>query len=135
MRILIIDDSNMARHVLVRLLHNLGYKDIVAVESAEEGLRRLKTGRFDLIFLDWYLGGMSGLDFLRRIRGTPETKGIAVIMVTTMHERTSVIQALKTGVQGYFFKPVKAEIIEPKLREIEAKLATASEQDAEFSAG
>ncbi|MBN2036889.1 MAG: response regulator [Chitinispirillaceae bacterium] len=135
MRILIIDDSRMARYVLVRLLHNLGYKDVVAVESAEEGLRRLQTGRCDLILLDWYLGGMSGLDFLRRIREHPETRHIAVVMVTTMHERTNVIQALKAGVQGYFFKPVTAEMIEPKLREIESKIASATGSNATNSAG
>jgi YesN/AraC family two-component response regulator len=46
-------------------------------------------------------------------------------MVTTVNERNSVIQALKVGVQGYFFKPVTKEILEPKMKEIEAKLGLA----------
>ena len=127
MKILVIDDSNSARYVLVKILRDLGYKEIAAVESAEEGLKNCKNRTFDLILLDWRLGGMSGLDFLKRIRADPELKKIAVIMVTTVNERNQVVQALKLGIQGYFFKPVTKELMEAKLLEMEARIRAASE--------
>jgi two-component system chemotaxis response regulator CheY len=122
MRILIIDDSNSARYVMVRILREIGYKELVAVESAEDGLERLKTEKINLILLDWNMNGMSGIDFLKRIRAEQPTKNLPVIMVTTVNERNHVIQALKLGIQGYFFKPVTKEIMVAKLREIEAKI-------------
>ena len=122
MKILIIDDSNTARYVLVKLLRDLAYKDVCAVESAEEGLIRLKADRYDLILLDWNLDGMSGMDFLKIVRADANFKNVAIIMVTTVNERNSVIQALKVGVQGYFFKPVTKETLEAKLKEIAAKI-------------
>jgi two-component system chemotaxis response regulator CheY len=135
MKILVIDDSNSARYVLTKVLRELGYKDITAVESAEDGLLSCKTSRFELILLDWHLGGMSGLDFLKRIRADPDNKKTAVVMVTTVNERNQVMQALKLGIQGYFFKPVTKEMMEAKLHELEARILAASESSSAPPAG
>jgi CheY-like chemotaxis protein len=121
MKILIIDDSNSARYLAVKMVRDIGYNDIVGVESAEEALVKIKTENFDCILLDWNLGGMSGMDFLQKFRASPEHDKTAVIMVTTVNEKKNVLQALKVGVQGYFFKPVNAATLGPKLKEIEAK--------------
>ena len=121
MKILIIDDSNTSRYVAVKVIRDLGYKDVTAVASAEEGLVRLKGDKFDLVLLDWNLDGMSGVDFLKVVREDPSLKNIAVIMVTTVNERKNVVQALKLGVQGYIFKPVTKTMFDAKLKEIEAK--------------
>lgn len=126
MKLLVIDDSNSARYVLIRTLRELGYKDVVAVESAEDGLQRIKMERIDLVLLDWNLGGMSGLDFLKHLRADQATRTLPVIMVTTVNERNHVMQALKLGIQGYFFKPVTREMIEAKLREIEGRIKAAA---------
>jgi two-component system, chemotaxis family, chemotaxis protein CheY len=123
MKILIIDDSNAARFLAVKMVREIGYKHIVDVDSAEEALLKIKTMDFDCILLDWNLGGMSGFDFLREFRSDPGHNKTAVIMVTTVNERSSVLKALKVGVQGYFFKPINAATLGPKLKEIEASLA------------
>jgi two-component system chemotaxis response regulator CheY len=130
MKILVIDDSNSARFVLVKILRDLGYKEITAVESAEEGLLSCKSGKCDLVLLDWHLGGISGLEFLKRVRADPVLKKIAVIMITTVNERNQVMQALKLGIQGYFFKPVTKELMEAKLLEMEARITAASESSS-----
>jgi two-component system chemotaxis response regulator CheY len=135
MKILAIDDSNSARYVLTKILRDLGYKEVTAVESAEDGLQNCKNKKFDLILLDWNLGGMSGLEFLKRIRADPALKNIAVIMVTTVNERNQVMQALKLGIQGYFFKPVTKEMMEAKLRELEARILASSETSSAPPAG
>jgi two-component system, chemotaxis family, chemotaxis protein CheY len=135
MKILAIDDSNSARYVMIKLLRDLGYQEITAVESAEDGLQKCRTNKFDVILLDWHLGGMSGLEFLKRIRADPALKKIAVIMVTTVNERSQVMQALKVGIQGYFFKPVTKEMMEAKLRELEARILAASESSSDPPAG
>ena len=129
MKILVIDDSNSARYVLIKALRDLGYRDIIAVDSAEEGLQRVRLERLNLVLLDWNLGGMSGLDFLKHLRSDPKTKSLPVIMVTTVNERNQVMQALKLGIQGYFFKPVTREMIEAKLREIETRVSSVSENE------
>lgn len=122
MHICIIDDSNSARFLAAKVLRELGYKDVIALESAEAGIEWMKTDTFDLILLDWNMGGMSGLDFLKHLRSNPENRKVAVIMVTTVNEKSNIVQALKIGVQGYVFKPISAAAVGPKIKAIEAKL-------------
>jgi two-component system chemotaxis response regulator CheY len=135
MKILVIDDSNSARYVLTKVLRELGHKEITAVESAEDGLQSCKTNNFDVVLLDWNLGGMSGLEFLKALRADPVMHKIAVVMVTTVNERKQVLQALKLGIQGYFFKPVTKEMMEAKLLELAARIRDASESSSAPPAG
>jgi two-component system, chemotaxis family, chemotaxis protein CheY len=121
MHICVIDDSNSARFMATKVLRELGYKNVTALDSAEAGIEKLKTEQFDLILLDWNLGGMCGLDFLKHLRSDRNNDKTAVIMVTTVNEKSNVIQALKVGIQGYIFKPITAATAGPKIKEIEAK--------------
>ncbi len=125
MKILIIDDSNSLRFMMVKLLKDMGYRNLTALASAEEALPLLENEEHDLILLDWNLPVLSGLDFLKRIRSNPKTEKIAVIMVTTVHEKANILQALKIGVQGYILKPVDRLKLEDKLKQVEAELRTA----------
>ncbi len=52
-------------------------------------------------------------------------------MVTTVNEKSSIVQALKVGLQGYFFKPLNAALLAPKIKEIEARLNSSSTENAD----
>lgn len=125
MKIMIIDDSNSLRFMMVKLLKDIGYKNLTALGSAEEALPMLEKEDHELILLDWNLPVLSGIDFLKRIRSNPKTEKIAVVMVTTVHEKSNILQALKVGVQGYILKPVDRSKLEEKLKQIEAELKAA----------
>jgi two-component system chemotaxis response regulator CheY len=124
-KILIIDDSNSLRFMMVKLLKDMGYKNITALGSAEEAYPLISNEQFDLILLDWNLPVVSGIDFLKQIRSNPKTEKIAVIMVTTVHEKANILQALKIGIQGYILKPVERSKLEDKLKQIEAETKVA----------
>jgi two-component system, chemotaxis family, chemotaxis protein CheY len=128
MNILVVDDSNSARYVAVKTLRDIGYKNVTASESGEDALLRVNKEKFDCILLDWNMSGMSGLDFLKQLRADPAHDKTAVIMVTTVNEKSNVMLALKVGIQGYFFKPINAATLGPKLKELEAKLNPASQK-------
>ena len=72
MKIMVVEDSNTLRYIIVKLLKEFGYKDFAAVDSAEEALGLLANQSYDLILLDWNLPKMSGFDFLKLIRTKPE---------------------------------------------------------------
>lgn len=124
MKILVIDDSNSLRFMMVKLLKEIGYKNLTALGSAEEALPMVEKDEYDLILLDWNLPVLSGIDFLKKIRANPKTEKVAVIMVTTVHEKANILQALKIGVQGYILKPVERSKLEEKLKLIESELKT-----------
>lgn len=123
MKILIVEDSNTLRFMMIKMLKELGYKDLLAVATAEEALPIISNQKIDLVFLDWNLPRMSGYDLLRHIRSTPAIAALNIVMVTTMHERKNILQALKVGVQGYILKPVTKEVLLEKIKEIEGKAA------------
>lgn len=122
MKILVIEDSNTLRYIMVKMLKELQYSEITAVESAEEGIPLLKNETYDVLLLDWKLPQMSGVDLLRRIRANPSTASLSVIMVTTVHERKKILQAVQLGIQGYIIKPLDAKVVGKKLKEIEQTL-------------
>lgn len=122
MKLLVIDDSGTMRMMITKLLRELGYLDFTAVATAEEAIPLAFNNRIDLILSDWNLPKMSGLDLLNYLRNTPETRKIPLIMISSMHDRSAVLKALKAGVQGFILKPIRKEILASKLKEIEGKI-------------
>jgi CheY-like chemotaxis protein len=78
--------------------------------SGAEGLAMLKDGRVPktrrMILLDLNLPGMSGLEFLRQLRGDPELRATPVVVLTTSNDEKDRIDAYGLNVAGYLLKPV-----------------------------
>ena len=119
MKILIIDDSNTLRFVIIKMLQELGYRDIHAVATAEEAMPLVTNENYDLVLLDWNLPRMSGLDFLKYLRENHRTEKLKVIMVTTVQEKSNIIKAAKLGIKGYIIKPVTRELLSLKIAELD----------------
>jgi response regulator RpfG family c-di-GMP phosphodiesterase len=116
--ILIVDDEEDLRNLLVEALNDEGY----AAECAEGGaqaLERVRARHFPVIFTDLNMpGGLSGLELLREVHGLdPKAMGI---LMTGYATTESAIQALKRGAYDFIQKPFK-------LVEIEAALERALE--------
>jgi len=65
--ILLVEDSELVRETTIEFLNELGYS-VVAVDSAEDALVELERGRFDLVFTDISLPGMSGVMLVKQAR-------------------------------------------------------------------
>ena len=68
-RILLVEDSEEVRETTVEFIDELGY-DVIAVASAEAALAAIDADRFDVVFTDVSLPGMSGVALLKRVRET-----------------------------------------------------------------
>src|SRR5579862_6645778 len=100
--VLVIDDENEIRESLAQLLQFEGYTTDSA-PTADEGLRRLESGLFDLVLLDINLPDRNGLDVLQQIkRESPE---VGVIMITAYASTQTAFQASKQGADSYITKP------------------------------
>lgn len=106
--ILIVDDEQMMRDLLQRILTRDGYVVTVA-EDGETALRVLETQRVDLIMSDIKMPGMNGFDLLKIVkREYPET---VVIMMTAYGDTYTVKDALMLGADEYVSKPFKSHEI------------------------
>jgi len=107
MRILIVDDEEVLRDVLVTVLRDEGF-DVLLAASGEEALNVLDgETEIDLVILDIMLPGISGIDTLRSIRLS--TPSLPVIIITAFSSIDGAIEAMKHGAFHYIPKPFKNE--------------------------
>jgi DNA-binding NtrC family response regulator len=101
-RILVIDDDRSARLLLERVLVRAGHK-VTLVDNAEQGLKAIAEGGFDLLITDKNLPGTDGLEVLRQAREKQPT--MQAIMVTGFPTNETHTHARELGVFGYVTKP------------------------------
>jgi len=103
-RLLIVEDDPDISCLLVYILENAGYHT-TAVADCNRAWHAMSSSRPDLILLDWMLPDMSGVDFLRRLRGHSGFSDLAVIMVTARSEEADRVRGLEGGADDYIVKP------------------------------
>ena len=104
---MIVDDEEAARYGIRRALTTLGY-NITEAGSAEAARALLKQSEPDLLLLDVNLPGMSGLDFLRELKGS-NGNGPLVIIVTAHGSERMAVEAVKAGAYDYLSKPFELD--------------------------
>jgi CheY-like chemotaxis protein len=104
MATLIVDDSRTIRRVIRQVLENGIFK--LSIEEAVNGeiaLQRFKTGSYDIVFLDYAMPGLNGIETLDAILARqPKAK---VIMISAMHDENLESQALAHGAIAFLPKP------------------------------
>jgi two-component system, chemotaxis family, chemotaxis protein CheY len=111
---LIVDDSRVVRTVARRILEDLSY----SVEEAEDGMTGLRACREkmpDLIFLDWNLPSMKGVDFIKSVRGQQQGAHPFILFCTTESDPAEIASAMAAGANDYVMKPFDGGMIQAKL--------------------
>ncbi len=118
MKVLIVDDSRSMRRLITMALKHIGETDIMEAEDGVQAVHKLQEGIPDLILLDWNMPNMSGIEFLKRIKGHDKLKDIPVVMVTSEGKNTVVQEALDAGAEGYVVKPFKPQELAQRIRKM-----------------
>ena len=103
-RLLVVEDEDALSALLDYNLQKEGF-DVRLSADGEEALLLIEEDKPDLVLLDWMLPGLSGIEICRRIRARPETRDVAVIMLTARSEEDDRIRGLDTGADDYLTKP------------------------------
>jgi DNA-binding NtrC family response regulator len=106
--LLVVDDEKNMRLSLQTLLGDEGYA-VRAVESAEEGLKLLGREECFMVITDARLGGMSGYEFLPKIRA--EWPELPVVMITAYATPKLAVEVIKAGAMDYLDKPFAPEVL------------------------
>src|SRR3990170_4499525 len=111
--ILVVDDNEVACHLLKESLAEEGY-EVEIVRSGREAVKKGETVFYDLVITDLKMPDLDGLEVLKRYKQTsPET---LVIMITAFGSIESAIDAMKAGAFDYVSKPFKEEEIKIVVR-------------------
>jgi len=114
-RILAVDDSLTYLHELNDILGGEGY-DVILAHSGEEALEMLTYQRVDCILLDRLMPGMGGTEACRRLKASPTTRDIPLIMLTAMEDREAMIEGLSTGADDYVLKSSELDVLKARVR-------------------
>ena len=115
--VLVVDDNDFTRKIVLRVLNSLGLTSITDAGSAESALKLLEANTYDLIITDVHMPGLNGLEFAQLIRaGKTHAKPDTRIMVLTQFSQTEVLgTALALDVNGFLVKPIIPSVAEEKL--------------------
>jgi two-component system, chemotaxis family, chemotaxis protein CheY len=111
---LIVDDSRVVRTVARRILEDLSYC-VTEAEDGMAGLRACREKMPDLIFLDWNLPNMKGVDFVKSVRGQQGGAHPVILFCATENDPAEIATAMAAGANEYVIKPFDGEMVRAKL--------------------
>jgi signal transduction histidine kinase/CheY-like chemotaxis protein len=103
--VLVIDDIEVNRAVASDWLRRLGF-DVIAVETAEQGLREMTRTHVSLVLTDIVMPGIDGLEFIRRVRAHPELRDVPIIALSATSSAINAGKTLAAGANAFLPKPV-----------------------------
>ncbi len=116
-KVLVVDDSPTERFYLGDILRKGGY-DVVTAENGDDGVAKARSERPDIILMDVVMPGLNGFQATRQLSRDPATQAIPVIMCTTKGQETDRVWGMRQGASDYLVKPVSAETLLDKLKEM-----------------
>ena len=126
-KVLVVDDDPAVRKSIDRILSSKGYA-VITAESGEEALRKLNEEKYDLVYTDIRMPGMSGLEVAEQVKARkPWTP---VVIITGYGTDAAEARAKAAGVSSFMHKPLSPEMIEDSARDALAEPAAVAEAAA-----
>lgn len=117
LKLLVVDDNPHMRKLVVTVLQAFGAVQIFEAADAQRAWAMLRDINPDVVFLDWMMEGMTGLDLVRLVRTSAASPNpfVPVIMLTGYTQLDHVRAARDAGVNEFLAKPVSARAILTRL--------------------
>lgn len=110
MQILIVDDSELMRTIVEQVIREnlkeaaerVGFHHAA---NGKDAMDIFESGTIDLVFLDWNMPVLDGVEFVREIRSSGNK--VPIVMITSVTDSEKILQAAAAGVNSYVEKPVR----------------------------
>ncbi len=89
---------------------------ITGALTGEDALKKAQTEKFDLIVLDLMLPGIDGLEVAKRLKSSPKTSQIPILMLSAKGEEADIVTGLELGADDYITKPFSPRIMIARVR-------------------
>jgi putative two-component system response regulator len=131
-KILIVDDDEVAVEVLEHALSQFGYQVTVA-HNGREGLDLVRSGQFRMVVSDWEMPKMTGVELCEEIRRRSASGYVYVILLTSRHGTQSVVDGMNAGADDFVSKPFQPQELVVRIRAGERILSLESRELIIFS--
>lgn len=116
LRILVIDDSEFARHLIIRTLNLLGVASIDEAKDGKQAIPLINQNFYDLIFTDYHMPELDGFELLEYVRKQSNQPTVPVLMVTTEENKSSLAAIQHAGVTAIFDKPFEVAMVREEMK-------------------
>ena len=121
LKILLADDSMTAQNMGKKILVDAGY-DVVAVSNGAAAIKKISSERPDIAILDEYMPGYTGSEVCERVKASPETSKIPVLLTVGKMEPFDQVKANKVRADGVMIKPFEASDLIAAVQSIAQRL-------------
>jgi two-component system, chemotaxis family, chemotaxis protein CheY len=118
LNVLVVDDSNMARKHLSRVLNNIGISKLTMAINGLEAIEKIKADTFDLIITDFNMPEMDGQQLIEYVRTEMDNTFIPILMVTSEDNETRLGNVHQAGVSAICNKPFEPQSVREILFQI-----------------
>ncbi len=129
--VLIVEDNKINSIIAINMLQKLGIHKIDSASNGLEAIEKLKSNRYDLIFMDMSMPEMDGITATKIIRTDPEIlfNGIPIIAMTANAFEEDKNACIEAGMNGFITKPITLESVKGAIQSI---LHLTSTPDVDF---
>ncbi|REL27409.1 response regulator [Thalassotalea euphylliae] len=114
-RVLLVDDSTLARNHIRRVLNNLGLQKVTEAADGKEAIAALEDTMFDLVVTDYNMPEVDGRELTKYIREQSQQSHIPVLMVTSESSETHLANIEQDGVNALCDKPFEPQFVKKLL--------------------
>ena len=114
-RILVVDDEEDILELVRYNLAKEGYQ-VTGVLTGEDALKKALSENFDLIVLDLMLPGIDGLEVAKRLKNSPKTEQVPIVMLSAKGEEADIVTGLEIGADDYITKPFSPRVMIARVR-------------------
>ncbi|MEG2139332.1 MAG: chemotaxis response regulator CheY [Bilophila sp.] len=118
MRVLVVDDFSTMRRIIKNILRQLGFNNVVEADDGTTAWEVINKEKVEFIVSDWNMPQMTGIELLRKVRGSEEYGDTPFLMVTAEAQQENIIEAVQAKVSNYIVKPFTAETMKQKIDKI-----------------
>jgi two-component system chemotaxis response regulator CheY len=113
LKVLVVDDNQHMRTLVSAVLQAFGIKAVTEASNAEDAWEIIRMQPCDIIFCDWVMPGMNGLELTEKIRSAPDSPNpfVPIVMLTGHTSIERVNTARDAGVNEFLAKPVSSKAI------------------------
>jgi len=115
MLILVVDDKEVNRNLLKRMLTRIGH-DVLEAADGNEAIETVQDNDVDLVLMDIMMPGMNGYEAAEKIKAQTKDNYIPIIFITALRAEESLSAALAAGGDDFINKPVNFAVLESKIK-------------------